>query len=246
MLRRKRLEKLCGVINLSDSNSEAEGTQLVMAKLTVEEVADLHKQREEIARQRKGNGVAGLSGEAKLGGDGESISLRTHRVNLGLAPDEMDLVEGRVEYVREFSGGHKDPEAELEDWACSEYPSDLNIYDFTKLRDQYRILECVRLIHPNKIDRPCSLADNHVASMNDALACGMRLPIHFLFKAILRSYNLCPYQLSPNFWTHAVGTWLLWQEVSPDYPMPLYVFHSLFKLNKCAIRDGEPKEGIMD
>ncbi|KAL2557417.1 hypothetical protein Fot_02156 [Forsythia ovata] len=35
-----------------------------------------------------------------------------------------------------------------------------------------------------------------------------------------------------NFWTQAVGTWLIWQEVSPNYFMPFNVFHTLFKLNK--------------
>ncbi|KAL2501413.1 hypothetical protein Fot_35261 [Forsythia ovata] len=28
--------------------------------------------------------------------------------------------------------------------------------------------------------------------------------------------------------------------------MPLYIFHTLFKLNECAKRDGEPKEGVKD
>ncbi|KAL2552285.1 Uncharacterized protein Fot_05904 [Forsythia ovata] len=61
MLRKKRLEQLYGVINSSDSDSEAEGNPLMMAKLTAEEVANLQKQREESMRQRKGKGVAGSS-----------------------------------------------------------------------------------------------------------------------------------------------------------------------------------------
>ncbi|KAL2551661.1 hypothetical protein Fot_05568 [Forsythia ovata] len=76
----------------------------------------------------------------------------------------MVMVEGWVEYVRELSGRHEDLEAEPKDWACSEYPSDLNIFDFTKLKDQYRISESVRLIHPNKTDRPCSPADGEVSA----------------------------------------------------------------------------------
>ncbi|KAL2549510.1 Uncharacterized protein Fot_11040 [Forsythia ovata] len=82
--------------------------------------------------------------------------------------------------------------------------------------------------------------------MSDAFACRMRLPLHPFFRAFLRSYNVCPYQVSPNFWTQAVGTWLIWQEVSPDYPMPLDIFHTLFNLNKCTKRDKEPREGVKD
>ncbi|KAL2528745.1 Uncharacterized protein Fot_21346 [Forsythia ovata] len=216
------------------------------ARLTAEDVADLQKQIEESMRQQKGKGVDGPSESEESGGNRESVSPRTHAVNLGLTPDEIDLVEGWVEYDRELSRGHEDPKVGLEDWACSEYPSELSIPDFTRLRDQYRILDSVRLIDPNKTDRPCFPAEGYVAIMNDALACGMRLPYHRFFRAILRSYNLYPYQLSPNFLTHAVGTWLMWQEVSLDYPMPLYVFHTLFKLNKCARRDEEPREGVKD
>ncbi|KAL2516414.1 hypothetical protein Fot_30385 [Forsythia ovata] len=102
MLRRKQLEQLYGVINLSDSDSETEGIPLLMTKLMVEEDADLQKQREESARQRKGKGIAVHFGAAESDGDGESISLRTYRINIGLTPDEIDLLEGCVEYVREL------------------------------------------------------------------------------------------------------------------------------------------------
>ncbi|KAL2509721.1 hypothetical protein Fot_33368 [Forsythia ovata] len=141
MLKRKRLEKLQGVINLSDSDSEVEGIPLMMAKLTVEEAADLQRQREESARQRKCKWMAGSSGVIESGDDGESISPRTHRVNLGLDPNEMDLVEGWIEHVRELLGEHEDPDSDPGSWACNQYHSDLSPADFTKLRDLYRVPE---------------------------------------------------------------------------------------------------------
>ncbi|KAL2528034.1 hypothetical protein Fot_20635 [Forsythia ovata] len=92
MLRKKRLKQLYGIINISDSDSEAEGIRLMMAKLTAEEIVDLQKQKEESLTQQKVKGVAGPSGVVESGGEGESISSRTHMVNLGLAPKEMDRV----------------------------------------------------------------------------------------------------------------------------------------------------------
>ncbi|KAL2509294.1 uncharacterized protein Fot_32941 [Forsythia ovata] len=145
-----------------------------------------------------------------------------------------------------MSGGHEDIESDSNYWACNKYPSELNISDFTQPRDQYRIPEGIRLIFPNKKDRPCNPPEGHVAVMCDAFACGMRLPLYHFLRAILRSYNVCLYQLSPNFWTQLVETWFLWQDVSLDYPMPLYVFHTLFKLIKCTKRNMEPKEGVED
>ncbi|KAL2557550.1 hypothetical protein Fot_02289 [Forsythia ovata] len=53
ILRKKRLEQLYGVINLSDSDSEAEMIHLMMAKLIAKEATDLQKQREESLTQQK-------------------------------------------------------------------------------------------------------------------------------------------------------------------------------------------------
>ncbi|KAL2501353.1 uncharacterized protein Fot_35201 [Forsythia ovata] len=156
----------------------------------------------------------------------------------------MDLVMSWVKHVTELLGGHEDPHSDPRYWACNQYPSELNILDFTKRKDHYRVLEGVMLIFSNKIDRPCSPPKGHVAIMSDAFACGMMLSLHIFLKAIIRSYNVCPYQVFSNFWTQAVGTWLIWQEVSLGYPIPLYVFYTLFKLNKCAKRDREPREGV--
>ncbi|KAL2538371.1 Chlorophyll a-b binding protein [Forsythia ovata] len=185
------------LMDYGDSDlEEVGGTALGEIVVMVELVRAIYSQKRLLTCRDKGKraqdkenvrSVASSSGTAEPGGGGESISPRTQRVNLGLAPDEMDLVEGWVEYVRGLLGGHEDHEAESEDWACSEYPLDLNISDFTKLMDQYRISECVRLIHPNKTNRPCSLENSHVAIMSDSLACGMRLPLHPFFRAIIRS-----------------------------------------------------------
>ncbi|KAL2502575.1 Uncharacterized protein Fot_36423 [Forsythia ovata] len=66
--------------------------------------------------------------------------------------------------------------------------------DFTKLRDKYWIPEGFGLIFSAKADWPCSPPHGHVAVMSDAFECGMKLSLHPIFKDILRSYNLCPYQ----------------------------------------------------
>ncbi|KAL2551684.1 hypothetical protein Fot_05303 [Forsythia ovata] len=154
MLRRKRLEKLYGVINLSDSDNEAEEIHLMIAKLTAEEATNLQKQKEEITGRQKGKRIVGPFRAAESGGNGKSVIPKTHRVNLGLTPEEIDLVEGWVEYVRELSRGNEDPDAEPEKWTCSEYPSELSISNFNKLRGQYRILESVRDLPTLNKERP--------------------------------------------------------------------------------------------
>ncbi|KAL2502394.1 hypothetical protein Fot_36242 [Forsythia ovata] len=64
--------------------------------------------------------MAGPSGVIESGNDGESINPRTHKVNLGLDPNEMDLVEGWIEHVRELSRGHEDSDSDPGSWAYGE------------------------------------------------------------------------------------------------------------------------------
>ncbi|KAL2532516.1 Uncharacterized protein Adt_05867 [Abeliophyllum distichum] len=104
----------------------------------------------------------------------------------------------------------------------------------------------MRLILPNKKDRPCSSVDGHVAIMSDALACGIKLFLHPFLGSYSEATTFVLFSYPPNSWTQIVGTWLLWQKMSPDYPMSHYVFHTLFKLNRYAKRDGETKEKVKD
>ncbi|KAL2508812.1 hypothetical protein Fot_32459 [Forsythia ovata] len=178
MLRKKHLQQLCGVINLSDYDSDAEEIYLTIGKPTAEKVVDLQKQREESLKRWKDKGVAGPSGRGESGGDGEFISHRTHRINLGLAPEEVDRVEKWVEYIRELSGGHENPESDPCYWACSKYPTKLSMSNFTKVMSKYKIPDEIRLIFPSKADRPCDPLEGQIAIMSDAFEYGMRLPLH--------------------------------------------------------------------
>ncbi|KAL2520849.1 hypothetical protein Fot_24772 [Forsythia ovata] len=118
----------------------------MIAKLTAEDAVDLQKMMEESARQRKGKWIDGPSRVVEFYDDGESISPRIHRVNHRLALEKMDLVEGWEEHVREFLGRHEDPDSNPEYWAWNQYHYDLNLSNFTKLRDHYRVPEEIILI----------------------------------------------------------------------------------------------------
>ncbi|KAL2529820.1 hypothetical protein Fot_22421 [Forsythia ovata] len=181
MLRRKQLEQLYRVMNLSDCDSEAEGIPLMMVKLTAEEATDLQRQMEESVRQRICKGITGPSKVVEFGDDGESISPRTHMVNLGLDPYEMDLVESWEGHVRELSRGHKEPDSDIERWACNQYHSDLSLVDFTKLRDLYRVLE-----GPPKQIAVCILGSSSLPQFGLASLAAKKIPLMVQKKS---SYN---------------------------------------------------------
>ncbi|KAL2494393.1 uncharacterized protein Fot_38150 [Forsythia ovata] len=69
------------------------------------------RQKKESSRQKKGKGVARPS-KVMNPGEGGRINPRTHKMNLGLAPEKMDRVEEWVEYIRELSGGHEDQKSD--------------------------------------------------------------------------------------------------------------------------------------
>ncbi|KAL2558180.1 hypothetical protein Fot_02919 [Forsythia ovata] len=167
LIRKMRIEQFTRVIILGNSDDEADGITLMMAKLTLEEAADLQMQKKEGSRQKKGKWVAGPS--KVMNPCGGRISPRTHRVNLGLASDEEDRVEEWVEYIRELSEGHEDPESDPSYWACSKYPTELSMSNFTKVRNKYRIPEEIRLIFPSKADRPCDPVKEHIAPSSSAI-----------------------------------------------------------------------------
>ncbi|KAL2488702.1 hypothetical protein Fot_41994 [Forsythia ovata] len=102
----------------------------------------------------------------------------------------MDRVEEWVEYVKDLSGGHEDPEPGHIYWAYNKYPTELGMSDFTKIREKYRVHERVRLIYPAKSDWPCNLLPGHIAMMADAFECRMRLPLHHFFKTDFFGHHL--------------------------------------------------------
>ncbi|KAL2551972.1 hypothetical protein Fot_05646 [Forsythia ovata] len=69
----------------------------------------------------------------------------------------MEQVEEWVEHVRVLSRGHEDPGSNPRYWACSKYPTEMSMSDFTKVKSKYRIPDEIRLIFPSKADKPCDL-----------------------------------------------------------------------------------------
>ncbi|KAL2509102.1 hypothetical protein Fot_32749 [Forsythia ovata] len=156
----------CGDSDLEEIGGMAPGEIVVMVNLLGP------SQREESVRQRKGKWIAGPSGVVESGDDGESISPKTYRVNLGLDPKEMNLVEGWVEHVRELSRGHEDPDSDPDSWACNQYHSDLSFADFTKLKDLYMVSE-----EPLKQTAMCILGLSSLPKIGLAGIAAKKIPL---------------------------------------------------------------------
>ncbi|KAL2541132.1 Uncharacterized protein Adt_02110 [Abeliophyllum distichum] len=137
-------------------------------------------------------------------------------------------------------GEASDPyRADVVRWAAMDVPSIMKEEDLTRLREEYRIPEDIELILPGPNERACFPRLGCTALHLNAFVSGMRLPLHPMFRRILRAYDLAPTQVAPNGWSQMVGSMYLWFRHSFGMEMPLYVFQSVYQPRKVAEEEGQ-------
>ncbi|KAL2475446.1 Uncharacterized protein Adt_36182 [Abeliophyllum distichum] len=128
--------------------------------------------------------------------------------------------------------------ADVVRWAAMDVPSIMVEEDLTKLREAYRIPEDIELILPEPNERACFPRRGCTALHLNAFVSGMRLPLHPMFRRILRAYDLAPTQVSPNGWSQMVGGMYLWFRHSFGAEMPLHVFQTIYQPRKLPRKKG--------
>ncbi|KAL2485105.1 Plus3 domain-containing protein [Abeliophyllum distichum] len=103
-------------------------------------------------------------------------------------------------------------------WAALDVPSIMVEGDLTKLREEYRIPSDIDLILPETTERACFPRMGCTALHLNAFVSGMRLPLHPMFRRILRAYDLAPTQ------------------------MPLEVFQTVYQPRKLPRKKGKEEE----
>ncbi|KAL2492420.1 Uncharacterized protein Adt_28048 [Abeliophyllum distichum] len=132
--------------------------------------------------------------------------------------------------------------ADVVRWAAMDVPSIMVEEDLTKLREAYRIPEDTELILPGPNERACFPRRGCTALHLNAFVSGMRLPLHPMFRRILRTYDLAPTQVSPNGWSQMVGGMYLWFRHFFGAEMPLHVFQTIYQPRKLPRKKGGVEE----
>ncbi|KAL2503741.1 Uncharacterized protein Adt_21223 [Abeliophyllum distichum] len=101
---------------------------------------------------------------------------------------------GTTSGLREASDPYR---ADVVRWAAMDVPSIMKEEDLTRLREEYRIPEDIELILPGPNERACFPRLGCTALHLNAFVSGMRLPLHPMFRRILRAYDLAPTQVTP-------------------------------------------------
>ncbi|KAL6839757.1 hypothetical protein ACP4OV_030445 [Aristida adscensionis] len=86
--------------------------------------------------------------------------------------------------------------------------------------------------------RACRAPRGAVCVYEDALAAGMRVPLHPFYAKLLRHYGLAPAQLTPSAWRHAAAFVVLCSDAGLPKPR-LAVFRRLFAACAHRSRRGE-------
>ncbi|KAL2498792.1 Uncharacterized protein Adt_24342 [Abeliophyllum distichum] len=146
---------------------------------------------------------------------------------------------GTTSGLREASDPYR---ADVVRWAAMDVPSIMKEEDLTRLREEYRIPEDIELILPGPNERACFPRLGCTALHLNAFVSGMRLPLHPMFRRILRAYDLAPTQVTPNGWSQMVGSMYLWFRHSFGMEMPLHVFQSVYQPRKLPRKKGKEEE----
>ncbi|KAL2498059.1 Uncharacterized protein Adt_23609 [Abeliophyllum distichum] len=146
---------------------------------------------------------------------------------------------GTTSGLREASDPYR---ADVVRWAAMDVPSIMKEEDLTRLREEYRIPEDIELILPGPNERACFPRLGCTALHLNAFVSGMRLPLHPMFRRILRAYDLAPTQVAPNGWNQMVGSMYLWFRHSFGMEMPLHVFQSVYQPRKLPRKKGKEEE----
>ncbi|KAL2485115.1 Uncharacterized protein Adt_29871 [Abeliophyllum distichum] len=108
--------------------------------------------------------------------------------------------------------------ADVVRWKTLDVPSIMVEEDLTKLREVYRIPADIELMIPGPNERACFSRRGCTALHLNSFVSGMRLPLHPMFRMILRAYGMAPTQVAPK-WKESNGrghvlvvSALLWHE----------------------------------
>ena len=98
---------------------------------------------------------------------------------------------------------------------------------------RYRPLVGIHVWHPDFLTSYVIHVTKMVCFFEAAFENGLRFPLHPFFKCVLQHFNVCPAQLSPNFWGVLVGLLVVFRNKSLGVPS-LAVLLDLFSVKEFA------------
>ena len=165
---------------------------------------------------RIGRNLAEASSSGRIDGGNDSLAVVVHRAALREPPFPLDKGKGKINKIRYPSS--------------SEYLraaiQNAEVVGLIRVEPSYGEIFAARYGPPFKVQVWCpDVLTTYVVEVPKmvcffkvAFKNGLRFPLHPFIKRVLQHFNVCPSQLSPNFWGVLVGLLVVFRDKGLGVP----------------------------
>ena len=152
---------------------------------------------------RIGSNPVEESSLGRTGGKSDSLAVVVHWVASGEPPFHLDKGKGKINDIR-YPSGSEYLRATIQNAEAVGLSRVQPLYGEI-FAARYGPLFGIQVWCPNVLTTYIVQVPKMVCFFEVAFENGLRFPLHPFIKRVLQHFNVCPSQLSPNFWGVLVG-----------------------------------------
>ena len=178
-----------------------------------------------------GSNSAEASGSGQTGGEFDSLAVVVHRVAPGEPPSPLSKGKGKISEIR-YPSGSEYLRATIKD-AEAMGPSRVEPLYGEIFVAGYGLPFGVQVWCPDVLTSYVVQVPKMVCFFEVAFENGLRFPLHPFIKRVLHLFNVCPSQLSSNFWDILVGLLVVFRDRGLGVPN-IAILLDFFSVKKAA------------
>ena len=172
-----------------------------------------------------------VSGSRRTGGFSDRLTRVVPRDAPGEPPFPLDKGKGRIDEIK-YLGGSEYLKSTVQNALAVGLSRVEPFYGDTFAR-RYRLPLGVQVWSPDILTSYVVQVPKMVCFFEVAFDNGLRFPLHPFIKRVLQYFNVCPSQLSPNFWGILIGLLVFFRDKGLGVPS-IALFLNLFSVKESA------------
>ena len=165
---------------------------------------------------RIGSNPTEASSSGRTDGENDSLIVVVHRATLGEPPFPLDKGKGKIKEIR-YPSGSEYLRATIQN-AEAVGPSRVEPLYGEIFAARYGPSFGIQVWCPDVLTTYVVQVPKMVCFFEVAFENGLRFPLHPFIKRVLQHFNICPSQLSPNFWGVLVGLLVVFKDKGLGVP----------------------------
>ena len=170
-------------------------------------------------------------GSRRTSGESDSLAVVVHRVALGEPPFPLGKGKGKISEIR-YPRGYEYLRAAIQN-AEAVGPSRVEPLYGEIFVARFGLPFGVQVWCPDVLTSYVVQVPKMVCFFEVAFENGLRLPLHPFIKRALQHFNVCPSQLSPNFWGILVGLLVVFRDRGLGIPI-IALLLAFFRVKEAA------------